>query len=274
MFYIKILKMKEGKIMFANLEEIQRRVTNIQNELKDISADNEKAPEGELFCAKNGSNYKWYLKRECEYEYIRKSESELAQNLAVKKYNNMRQKDLAAELKACKVYIRRSEREGGNADKLLEHDEYRKLIGTGRNSVKKELKIWRKEEYEKNNNHSDKLIVRGTQGKFLRSKSEAIIDKILYNSGIPFHYEEKLVLKNAILYPDFTIRHPRTGAFYYWEHFGMMDSQDYIGNACSKLRIYCENGIIPSVNLILTFETREHPLGTDEVEWLVRRYFM
>ena len=65
----------------------------------------------------------------------------------------------------------------------------------------------------------------------LRSKSEAIIDMILYKNGIPFRYEEKIVLGDVILYPDFVIRHPKTGDFYYWEHFGMMDDEDYINKA-------------------------------------------
>lgn len=149
-----------------------------------------------------------------------------------------------------------------------------RLLGGNAISTKTELEIWKNAEYERNTNYPEKLNVKGTQGKLLRSKSEAIIDRILYNAGIPFHYEEKLVLKNTFFYPDFTIRHPRTGAVYYWEHFGMMDNQDYINNSCIKLRTYCENGIVPSVNLILTYETLEHPLGIDDVEWLVSRYFM
>lgn len=122
------------------------------------------------------------------------------------------------------------------------------LLGGNAISTKTELEIWKNAEYERNTNYPEKLNVKGTQ--------------------------EKLVLKNTFFYPDFTIRHPRTGAVYYWEHFGMMDNQDYINNSCIKLRTYCENGIVPSVNLILTYETMEHPLGIDDVEWLVSRYFM
>lgn len=29
------------------------------------------------------------------------------------------------------------------------------------------------------------------------------------------------------IHPDFTVRHPITGKRIYWEHFGMMDDQEY-----------------------------------------------
>ena len=64
------------------------------------------------------------------------------------------------------------------------------------------------------------LVVKGTLGKMLRSKSEAIIDRLLYQNKIPFHYEEKLVLGGITIYPDFVIRHPVTGEYYYWNILG------------------------------------------------------
>lgn len=259
--------------MFANFEDIKKRIVTIKSEIKGIEVSMKTVPEGELICAKNGTNYKWYLKGKDGYKYIYKKNLKLAKALAVKKYNIMREKDLYAELDACNAYMRKAEQNGENAEQILNHNEYQRLIGDGITSFENEIKMWRDAQYEKNTSHLEKLNIRGTQGKFLRSKSEAIIDNALYNAGVPFHYEEKLELKNVIFYPDFTIKHPRSGKIYYWEHLGMMDNKDYISNACMKLRTYCENGLIPSVDLILTYETKEHPLGTDEVQWIVNRYF-
>jgi hypothetical protein len=76
------------------------------------------------------------------------------------------------------------------------------------------------------------------------------------------------------LYPDFTTRHPKTGQVYYWEHFGLMDQPEYINRACQKIKMYCENGIIPGINLILTYETKENPLSIDQVEKIVKEYFL
>ena len=38
--------------------------------------------------------------------------------------------------------------------------------------------------------------------------------------------------------------------------------------------MYCENGIIPGINLILTYETKENPLSIDQVEKIVKEYFL
>ena len=57
---------------------------------------------------------------------------------------------------------------------------------------------------------------------------ETIIDKLLFDAGIPFRYEDKLVLGDNTIYPDFTVRHPRTAEYYYWEHFGLLDEPKYV----------------------------------------------
>ena len=133
---------------------------------------------------------------------------------------------------------------------------------------------WQSDRYERCKKHEDALVIKGTQGKMLRSKSEAIIDRMLYKNGILFRYEEKLILKGITIYPDFVIRHPKTGEYYYWEHFGMMDEEEYRNHACEKIKLYCDNGIIPSINLIATYETKDHPLSIEQVEKIITEYFL
>ena len=60
----------------------------------------------------------------------------------------------------------------------------------------------------------------------------------------------------------------------YWEHFGLMDKQDYRNSACKKIRLYCDNGIIPSIDLIATFETVDHPLDVEKVEKIIQEFFL
>ena len=66
------------------------------------------------------------------------------------------------------------------------------------------------------------------------------------------------MLDGITIYPDFVIRHPVTGEYYYWEHFGIMDEEDYRNHACKKINLYCKNEILPFVNLIMTFETKNN----------------
>lgn len=108
----------------------------------------------------------------------------------------------------------------------------------------------------------------------VRSKSEAFIDMLLHANKIPFRYECALTLGSITYYPDFTIMHPKTGEIFYWEHFGMMDDPAYAGKAFSKLHNYSKHGIIPSINLITTYETQDHPLDLDTVHRLVEQYFL
>ena len=53
-----------------------------------------------------------------------------------------------------------------------------------------------------------------------------------------------------------------------------MDDAAYAKSAFSKMSLYTANGIIPSINLITTFETMDHPLSVKMVEMLIRQYFL
>ena len=76
------------------------------------------------------------------------------------------------------------------------------------------------------------------------------------------------------IYPDFTIRHPKTGKAYYGEHFGLMDNKGYAKNAFSKMILYHAQGIDPSDNLIITYESRENPLSLEKVDRIIEEKFL
>ena len=103
---------------------------------------------------------------------------------------------------------------------------------------------------------------------------QTVITQALFMHKIPFRYECALKLENSTYYPDFTIRHPETGEYFYWEHFGLMDTPGYSKNAFQKLNIYCQHNIIPTINLITTYETKEHPLTSQNIENLIQEYFV
>ena len=260
--------------MFYNYNEINKRIIEIKKQLAEIAVKEKQFPEGKLICAKNDGRYKWYVTNDKKPIYLSKKERKLAEQLAIKKYYESRKHELVSELKACETYVLRAKKyKVSESDKVIEHEEYQRLIGGRVRNVNKEVKKWAEAEYERNSGYKENLIVRATNGKYVRSKSEAIIDKVLYRQGIPFRYEDKLVLGNAVMYPDFTIRHPDTGKEYCWEHFGMMDNAEYVEHACRKIKQYCDNGIVPSVNLIMTYETKEYPFSIEEAEQIVGKYF-
>ena len=112
------------------------------------------------------------------------------------------------------------------------------------------------------------------QGHLVRSKSEVIIANTLYMNQIPYRYENQLEVKGVILYPDFTILHPKTNNLCYWEHFGMMENETYRENAYNKLKLYGQNGIITYINLITTFETKSHPIDSGKIQQIVKEKFV
>lgn len=133
---------------------------------------------------------------------------------------------------------------------------------------------WANASYESNQKYPEQKVHKTSSGHMVRSKSEAMIAMHLYSNRNPFRYECILPLGESTLYPDFTIRHPQTGQFYYWEHFGLMDDSSYCRNAFSKLQLYASFGIIPTLQLIATYENRNHPFNSDTIEKIIQEYFL
>lgn len=221
-------------------------------------------PEGKLICCQNQKYYKWFSSNGHEKTYIPKRNRALAEQLAAKKYLMAIIEDLKKEVEALNFYLRHHRKDIGQAEKLLtEESGLTELLSNHFTSLSQELSSWKESPYEHNPYYTEQLIHRTVAGNFVRSKSEAMIALLLHKNKIPFRYECALHLKDTTVYPDFTIRHPKTGEYYYWEHFGLMDDSDYSKKAYSKLQLYTSCSIIPSIQLITTYETKDIPLSTE-----------
>ena len=230
-------------------------------------------PNGELICTRNSTRYKWYLKSNQASTYLPKKQRSLAEQLAAKKYITLLLEDLQNECRALEYYLRHHHKQKKSAELLLKSPEYQKLLSPHFTPESQELATWSNTPYEQNQKHPEQLIHRSISGHLVRSKSEVFIDMALYSNKIPFRYEYALTLGTTTIYPDFTIRHPKTGETYYWEHFGLMDDPSYCKNSCSKLQLYTTHGIIPSIHLITTYETHDNPLDMKTVERIIAEYF-
>ncbi|MBR4733765.1 MAG: ATPase [Lachnospiraceae bacterium] len=261
-------------MIYWSSKQAEKQMEAALKELKMLDKAEKGLPKGELFCAKNRKYYKWYVRDKNGLTYLPKKNEEVAKKLALKKYNNVRRKELEGFMRACKSYLHYIKRWEGKTEKLLCHTEFGRLLQGEFLPTKEALRIWQEQEYENCQKHPENLIIKGTGGKYLRSKSEAMIDAVLTKYHVPFHYEEKLVLGNLVVYPDFVIRHPVSGEYYYWEHFGLMDDEEYVENACQKIKSYCKNGIIPSDRLIMTFESKQNPFSMEMAEKVIKDYFL
>ena len=192
-------------------------------------------PAGKLIYSQNGKHKKWYISCDGEKIYIPSNQKNTAVSMAEKKYYEVMLQDILQERRAIQSYLDLCNKEQTGEEQLI-HPIF--------------------------------------NGQKVRSKSEAIIATMLHVNKIPFHYEEALHLGKRVIYPDFTIRHPVTGQIYYWEHFGMMDNENYAQVAFRKMQLYNINGIMLSDTLLATYESEEAPLKSNIVENMIQQYFL
>lgn len=248
-------------------KQIDKKIDTIDKKLKGM-------PEGKLNCVNNGNYCKWFQSDGKMNIYIPKKNRQLAEQLAAKKYLTLLKQDLQQEKEVIESYLKIYPYGLGQAEKLLaEPSEYQRLLSPYFKTNSQELLDWQNSPFEKNTAFPEKLIIKTSSGHYVRSKSEAIIDMALFKAQIPFRYECALQLGKVIVYPDFTIRHPDTGEVYYWEHFGRMDDDEYSRKVFMKLESYNKHGIVPSIQLIMTFETKDNPLNPETVEKIIEQYF-
>lgn len=247
----------------------------IEAEIEKIDLRLSRLPSKHIFCTKNGKSFKWYESNGKKYKYIPKKRRAYAEKLAEKKYLTLLRNDLEKEKIALDFYLRHHSSIGESAERLLtENPAYVELLAPYFKPTSKELFDWMNSPYEKQQNYNENLIHKTVSGIMVRSKSEALIVMILHSNKIPFRYECCLRFGEKYYYPDFTIRHPEDGRTFYWEHFGLMDDPDYRKKMFDKLKQYADHGLIIGVNLIVTCENKMYPLQQEQVESLVKQYFM
>lgn len=139
---------------------------------------------------------------------------------------------------------------------------------------------WKTEPYQGLPFAPDTPVYTTNQGERVRSKSEVLIANALVQHKIPYRYEYPLKLQRqhssspTTLYPDFLCLNLRTRQEFIWEHFGLMDSQEYVSNAVSKLNLYAQNKITLGKKLIITMETQTEPLTPAVIEQMINDFLM
>lgn len=249
-------------------QRLEAKIKSLQKQLAIF-------PKGKLYIVPNRQYSKWYQTDGHTSTYIPKKNRNLAERLAVKKYLSAKLDACTHEMNAIEFYLRHHDSHTEEeAQQLLHSPAYQELLSKFFAPSNQEFSDWMQSPYEHNPLYPEQLLHKGSSGILLRSKSEAIIEMFLYVNQIPFRYECALPLGESMFYPDFTILHPHTGQVFYWEHFGMMDDSNYSQKAFQKLQCYAVHGIIPTVNLITTYETREHPLSPSTVEKVIRDFLL
>lgn len=255
-------------------QELHKEKHRIEHNLALIQASLKSYPDENFFYTKNGKYQKWYQTDGKNQTYIHKDDAQLAQQLVAKKYLTCLYEDLSYEHKGIMRHLKHHNSHPGKVEKFLSDSVNRHLLSDTLYPKSANFDEWMNLPYEHNPWYPEQLKIDTNAGFKVRSKSEALIVSVLTMYNIPFRYECALQLGNLTIYPDFTIPHPHTHEILYYEHFGKMDEPNYRQKACSKLKTYISHGIIPSIHLLTTFETLEHPLSIRDVEELIKKHFL
>lgn len=277
--------MRKQLIMPTNLyEDAAGRLLELKKRRNSIEKRILKYPPGQIHIVRHRYGPMYYLRtnpKDKSGVYIHKSEEKMIRSYLQKKYDEDALKLLNAEIYNLERLIRKSfVKEISLSEKLKQlfskfPTEIQYMINPVDISDQMYASEWMSEKFEKSTMAFTGPVYDTDRGERVRSKSELTIANTLYRLGIPYRYECAFCMKGGrVVYPDFTVMNVRKRIIIYWEHRGMMDDHDYSRNAVLKNKEYMRSGLILGDNLIITEETSANPLGTDEIDIIIKAYLL
>lgn len=211
-------------------------------------------------------------------KYIPKKQREIACKLAQKDYDSKIVTLVEEEIAALKTYLTIAPKIQALYSQMCPTRQ--KLITPLTLTNEQYASQWKIEPYQGLPLAPDTPVYTTNKGERVRSKSEVLIANALAQHKIPYRYEYPLKLQrqhngnSTTLYPDFLCLNLRTRQEFIWEHFGLMDSQEYVSNTVSKLNLYAQNKITPGEKLIITMENQTQPLTPAVIEQMINDFLM
>ncbi|MCR4689915.1 MAG: hypothetical protein K5739_01030 [Lachnospiraceae bacterium] len=256
---------------------LNKRKELLERSIKIAEREEKKLPEGRLRVSKTARQTRYYKMTDGSDktgEYLSKKEQATIKLLAQKDYNKQFLKVATQELKLLEKWIIQYKNQVENVYNTLS-PERKSLVTPYILSDDLVAKEWQSKKFKPNPYKLDNKIFDTRRGEKVRSKSEAIIADMLYEMGIPYHYECPVKMYNGeIRYPDFTLYKVKTREVIYFEHFGRMGDAGYRNDTREKMDLYRASGIYPGKNLMFTYETEENPLDISGVRKMLSEVFL
>ncbi len=265
---------------YTNLYSEARRRYNELLSIKNLKETAlEKAPPGKIHVSKTPYGVQYFLRNDSSEKsgkYIRRSETSKIRKYLQKAYDEKILKLVTSETESLKKLLSKTE---NIVDKVQETyskypQEVKELVMPIDVSDEDYAKKWIDTPYE-GKAIPDYLPYFETKRKErVRSKSELNIANALADRDIPYKYECPLQLSNGMtIYPDFTVLDVKRRRVTYWEHRGMMDDKEYARNSVQRLKTMMGDEIFIGEKLIITEETSTNPLGTNEINAIIKKFF-
>ncbi len=253
---------------------MERFVYELSERIDLYTKELDRIPEASIWHSKNGNAVRTYCVTKENGKRIRKTIRSVEEMLPVlrREYLNVcaeqdrkRRGEIIKLLEKLRYCSEESDILGAILDRRCpERSEEMRRAVLGLNAASE----WELAPYRAADFHSEGKRFCTSRGLMVRSKSEVIIAEVLYSCGIPFRYEQVLVIDGLCYAPDFTVL--RTdGTQIYWEHMGKVSDIKYYDKQLSKLRLYYSVGIVPWKNLILSFDDESGLIDAEEIRSLI-----
>jgi hypothetical protein len=236
------------------------------------------APGGKIrVSVRKGYGQYYHIKdgEKCGGRYIRRSDLDLARNLVQKDYDVKVVEAARDELRTLNVLIKKYEK--GTCEDIYGRLSLprRELVTPFYMPDEDYVRKWLSEPYTGLGFEEGDPELYSEGGLRVRSKNEIIAADIYDKYGIPYKYECPIHLKGyGIAYPDFTLLNVRQRKVCYQEIMGKMTESGYADTNIAKIHAYERNGLIQGKNLILSFDTKAHPLLPKDIESVIKNFLL
>lgn len=270
------------------IEHIKNRLSELEQAYKTKQADVKRNPPGLIRIVRNHGKLQFYRRKsksDLQGTYMPRSQNPMAFKLIQSDYDEKALSAISEEIIFLKSFLTKYK------TKQVEHlfetlpDTRKQIVYPLTFSDSQYKKEWLSIKFPKKEIPPDIPQLFTDNGEQVRSKSEVIIANALLAANIPYRYEfpVKLNLNAGIssqtpdictFHPDFYCLNLRTRKEYIWEHFGIMDDEEYSTRATEKLMLYQRNGYYPGKNLIITMETSKTKISSLELKQIIHEYLL
>lgn len=236
-------------------------------------------PPGKIHIVNCKGRIQYYLRvdsKEKSGKYLSRSDEEMIKKFLQKKYDEETFQQVNSEIKNLEQFLSKSQNSITSLRNTYSNQpqEIKNQIIPIDLSDEDYISEWIKQPYDGKATNPEMSIYITDKGETVRSKSELNIANTLSKYGIPYKYECPFVLSGGnVIYPDFTVLNVRKRKDILWEHRGMMDDREYAKQSVQRIKQMEMSGVYLGESLIITEETNNSPLGTNDIKRIIKEYF-
>ena len=267
------------------VEHAKNEHKKTQEKIKKYKSERKNLPNGSLECHKRGNGWSWLVKKNGQREYLAKKYHKKAEALAYRRKSKAELEQLQAREQAIETFIKamkasedvQDKRNKPNAEVDRLAQAYYDRMHPEETAKRLEIEQQIRENIQKFKGRDiniEEYPVRSSCGLRFRSKTEERIYQKLRDNGLLVLYEPDMELGGWMISPDFIVYSKRTEKKWVWEHFGKMDDADYVYKNKGKIMRYIENGYIPNINMIATFETKGNSVDLMYIDSIIENFLL